>query len=235
MQLKKIDTTSEKYQKIRSAVSWVSGAGAGLTLECMSIPWVKAMFKSRILRGVCLSGIVPMATLVSLLSRGTAETIVDAYAECWNDIADKVNGNESPDISDISDWFKAEKDDRIQTKDAYKGVVIPDPDASVVVEKGFIDTVVRMDNPFTFETEGEARHFVEELAHQIETYGHADIAWAFVKVGNKLPSRLYDIALRFGWKETKGFGVEKVGERIYVATVFNYYDISDIYETFKED
>lgn len=232
MQLKKIDTTSEKYQKIRGAISFVSGAGAGLTLECMSIPWVKATFKSGIMRGVCLSGVVPIATLVSLLSKGTSETIIDAYAECWNGLVEKVNGREAPDISD---WFKPEEDERIQTKDTYKGIDIPDADASTKLEKEFIDAVVAADNPFSFETEEEAKHFVEELFHYIEKYGHADIAWAFATVGKKLPGRLYDIALRFGWTDTKGFGIEKYGEQHYMATVYNYHDISDIYETFKED
>lgn len=232
MQLKKIDTTSENYKKIRGAIGFVSGAGAGLTIECMSIPWVKTIFKSRIARGVCLSGIVPMATLVSLLSRGTSETIIDTYAECWNGLVEKVNGRESPDISD---WFKPEEDERIQTKDTYKGIDIPDADASVEVEKKFIDNVVGIDHPFSFDTEEEAKHFVEELFDYVEKYGHADIAWAFATVGKKLPGRLYDIALRFGWTDTKGFGIEQVSEHHYMATVYNYHDISDVYETFKED
>lgn len=232
MQLKKIDTTSEKYQKIRGAIGFVSGVGAGFTLECMSIPWVKTIFKSRIARGVCLSGIVPMATLVYLLSKGTSETIIDAYAECWNGLVEKVNGREAPDISD---WFKPEEDARIQTKDTYKGIDIPDADASVEVEKAFIDDVVRIDCPFLFDTEEEAKHFVEEVAHYTEKYGHADIAWAFAVVGKKLPSKLYDIALRFGWTDTKGFGIERIGENLWMATVYNYHDISDVYETFKED
>ncbi len=237
MQLKKIDTTSENYHKIRKAIGFVSGAGAGFTLECMSIPWVKATFKSRAMRFVCLSGIVPMATLVSLLSEGTAETIVDAYAECWNLIADRVNGREAPDISD---WFKTEEDVRIQTKDTYKGIDIPDANASTKVEKEFIDEVVAADDPFLFKTEEEAKHFVEKLIYYIEKYGHADIAWAFATVSKTLPGRLYDIALRFGWTDTKGFGVERrissyTGETYYKATVYNYHDISDVYETLKED
>lgn len=234
MQLKKIDTTSENYQKIRSAISWVSGAGAGLTLECMSIPWVKTIFKSRIARGVCLSGIVPMATLVSLLSKGTSETIVDAYAECWNMLADKVNGRETPDISE---WFSEQRceDERIQTKETYKGIDIPDADASSEVEKKFIDDVIAADSPFSFETEEEAKHFVEWLFECIEKCGHADIAEAFAMVGKQLPTRLYDIALRFGWTDTKGFGIEQIGENRYMATVYNYHDISNVYETLKED
>lgn len=232
MQLKKIDTTSENYHKVRGAVSFVSGVGAGFTLECMSIPWVKTIFKSRAMRAVCFSGIVPMATLVSLLSKGTAETIIDAYAECWNFVADKVNGREEPDISD---WFKPEEDERIQTKDTYKGLDIPDANASAKVEKEFINDLVEADNPFSFKTEEEAKHFVEELFNYIEKYGHADIAWAFAMVGKKLPTKLYDIALRFGWTDTNGFGIEQIGENLWMATVYNYHDISDVYETLKED
>lgn len=235
MQLKKIDTTSENYKKIRGAIGFVSGAGAGLTLECMSIPWVKTIFKSRIARGVCLSGIVPMATLVSLLSRGTSETIIDAYAECWNGLVEKVNGREAPDISD---WFKPEEDERIQTKMTFMGIDIPGKNASPSEEKQFVDDVIEAIRPFEFDTVEEAKKAIEDTHALFSSTNAVDLCYYFSSVfGRTIPHEAYDIFLKYGWtqEDVKNWGVDKITGNVSVADMFNYHDISDVYETFKED
>lgn len=237
MQLKKIDTTSENYQKVRKAIGFVSGAGAGFTLECMSIPWVKATFRSRAMHIVCLSGIVPMATLVSLLSEGTAETIVDAYAECWNLLADKVNGREEPDISN---WFKPEEDYSgvIQTKMAFMGIDIPGKNASPSEEKQFVDDVIEAIRPFEFDTVEEAKKAIEDTNALFSNTDAVDLCYYFVSVfGRKLPHEVYDIFLKYGWtkEDVKNWGVDKITDNVSVADMFNYHDISDVYETLKED
>lgn len=237
MKLKKIDTTSENYHKVRGAVGFVSGVGAGFTLECMSIPWVKTIFKSRAMRAVCFSGIVPMATLVSLLSKGTAETIVDAYAQCWNFVADKVNGREEPDISD---WFKQEEDYSgvIQTKMTFMGIDIPGKNASPSEEKQFVDDVIEAIRPFEFDTVEDAKKAIEDTHALFSSTDAVDLCYYFSSVfGRTLPHEAYDIFLKYGWtkEDAKNWGVDKITDNVSVADMFNYHDISDVYETLKED
>ncbi len=235
MKLKKIDTESKIYNNIRNGIGIVSGLGAGFAFEAMSIPWFRSIFRSRLMHIACFGGVVSISTLIMEIGDEQARKIVDAYACCWNDIADFVNELHDAEIDD------EEPDDGygVETKQTYVGFDIPGKNATPIEEKQFIADVVDAVRPFEFETEDEAKQFVEEVARYVNKFGHVDIAYAFAVAGRKLPVEVYDIALKFGWSkdDAKDWGVDKIAENVYIADIFNYHDISDTYQIldFKEE
>ena len=233
--LKKIDTESKAYKNVREGISWFSGLGGGFTLECISIPFMSMMVKNRLLRLSCFSGIVTMSTLVTFIGKSMSSEIVDSFAYSWNKGVDKLTELREAEIDD------EEPDDGygVETKQTYVGFDIPDKNATPIEEKQFIADVVDTVRPFEFETEDDAKQFVEEVARYVNKFGHVDIAYAFAVAGRKLPIEVYDIALKFGWvkDDAKDWGVDKIAENVYIADIFNYHDISDTYEilNFKEE
>jgi len=233
MKLKKIDTESKTYKNIRSGIGIVSGFGAGFAFEAMSIPWVRSVFRSRLMHLACFGGVVSISTLVMEIGDEQARRIVDAYACCWNDIADFLNDLHDAEIDDD------EPDDGygVETKQTFAGIDIPGKNATPIEEKQFIADVVDKVRPFEFKTEEEAKEFVEDVAGYVNKFGHADIAYAFAGYGHKLPIEVYDVALKFGWttEDVKDWGVDKISDNSYIADVFNYHDISDVYQFLKEE
>lgn len=232
--LKKIDTESKAYKNVREGISWFSGLGSGFTLECMSIPWVKSVFNSKLMRLSCFGGIVTMSTLVTEIGRNYSATLVDAVADVWNGGVDFLNELHDAEIDDD------EPDEpEVKTKQTYVDIDIPGKNATPIEEKQFIADIVDAVRPFEFETENDAKQFVEEVARYVNKFGHVDIAYAFAVAGRKLPVEVYDIALKFGWSkdDAKDWGVDKIAENVYIADIFNYHDISDTYQIldFKEE
>lgn len=240
MKLKKIDTESKTYKNVRGGISFVSGIGAGIAFEAMSIPWFKTIFKSRLLKLACFGGVVSISTLVMEIGDAQARKIVDAYACCWNDIADFVNELHDDEIDDDEPDYDAKINDdepEVETKQTYVGLDIPGKNATPIEEEQFINDVVEAVRPFEFDTEEKAKEFVEDVAGYVNKFGHVDIAYAFAVSGHKLPIEVYDIALKFGWttEDVKDWGVDKISDNLYIADVFNYHDISDRYQTLKEE
>lgn len=230
--LKKIDTESKAYKNVREGISWFSGLGAGFTLEAMSIPWVKSVVNSKLMRLSCFGGIVTMSTLVMEIGRNYSATVVDAFADVWNGGVDFLNELHDAEIDDD------EPDEpEVETKQTYVGIDIPGKNATPIEEKQFIADVVDAVRPFEFETEAEAKEFIEDVAGYVSKFGHVDIAYAFAAAGRKLPIEVYDIALKFGWttEDVKDWGVDEIARNCYIADVFNYHDISDRYQTLKEE
>lgn len=230
--LKKIDTESKTYKNVREGISWFSGLGSGFTLECMSIPFMSALIKNRLVRLSCFSGIVTMSTLVSFIGHNMSSELVDSVAYCWNKGVDKLAELRDAEIDDD------EPDEpEVETKQTYVGIDIPGKNATPIEEKQFIADVVDAVLPFEFDTEVEAKEFVEDVAGYVNKFGHVDIAYAFTVSGHKLPIEVYDVALKFGWttEDVKDWGVDKISDNSYIADVFNYHDISDRYQTLKEE
>lgn len=227
MKLKKIDTESKTYNNIRSGIGIVSGLGAGFAFEAMSIPWFRSIFRSRLMHIACFGGVVSISTLIMEIGDEQARKIVDAYACCWNDIADFVNELHDAEIDD-----EEPDEPEVETKQTFAGIDIPDKNATPIAEKEFIGDVVDKVQPFVFETEDDAKKFVEDVAGYVNKFGLVDIAYAFAAAGKKLPIEVYDIALKFGWvkDDAKAWGVDKIYEDTYVADLFNYHDISDTYQ-----
>lgn len=230
--LKKIDTESKTYKNVREGISWFSGLGSGFTLECMSIPFMRALIKNRLVRLSCFSGIVTMSALVSFIGHNMSSELVDSVAYCWNKGVDKLTELRNAEIDDD------EPDEpEVETKQTYVGLDIPGKNATPIEEKQFIADVVDAVLPFEFDTEAKAKEFVEDVAGYVGKFGHVDIAYAFAASGHKLPFEVYDVALKFGWttEDVKDWGVDKISDNSYIADVFNYHDISDRYQTLKEE
>lgn len=235
MKLKKIDTESKTYKNVREGVGIVSGLGAGFAFEAMSIPWFRSIFKSRLMHIACFGGVVSISTLVMEIGDEQARRIVDAYACCWNDIADFVN-----QLHDDEPDYEAKINDdepEVETKQTYVGLDIPGKNATPIEEEQFIANVVDKVLPFEFDTEAEAKEFIEDIARYVDKFGHVDIAYAFAVSGHKLPIEVYDVALKFGWttEDVKEWGVDKISDNSYIADLFDYHDISDRYQTLKEE
>lgn len=227
MKLKKIDTESKTYKNIREGIGIVSGLGAGFAFEAMTIPWFRSIFRSRLMHIACFGGVVSISTLVMEIGDEQARRIVDAYACCWNDIADFVNELHDAEIDDD------EPDEpEVETKQTYVGLDIPGKNATPIEEGQFIADVVDAVLPFEFNTENAAKEFIEDISGYVGKFGHVDIAYAFAVSGHKLPREVYDVALKFGWttEDVKDWGVDKISDNSYIADVFNYRDISDVYE-----
>lgn len=231
--LKKIDTESKTYKNVREGISWFSGLGSGFTLECMSIPFASALIKNRIVRLSCFSGIVTMSTLVSFIGHNMSSELVDSVAYCWNKGVDKLTELRNAEIDD----YEPDHEPEVETKQTYVGLDIPGKSATPIEEKQFIADVVDAVLPFEFDTEVKAKEFVEDIAGYVGKFGHVDIAYAFTVSGHKLPIEVYDVALKFGWttEDVKDWGVDKISDNSYIADVFNYHDISDRYQTLKEE
>lgn len=227
MKLKKIDTESKTYKNLRSSVGFISGLGAGFAFEAMSIPWVRSIFRSRLMHIICLGGVVSISTLIMKIGDEQSQQIIDAYATCWNDVADFLNELHDAEIDDGNpDSFE------VETKLTYVGIDIPNKNATPIEETQFIADVVDKVRPFEFDTEDDAKQFVEEMARYVNKFGQVTIVYAFAAAGRKLPIEVCDIALKFGWSkdDAKDWGVDKITENVYIADVFNYHDISDTYQ-----
>jgi len=230
--LKKINTESKAYKNVREGISWFSGLGSGFTLECISIPFMSMMVKNRLIRLSCFSGIVTMSTLVSFIGHNMSSELVDSVAYCWNKGVDKLTELRNAEIDDD------EPDEpEVETKQTYVGLDIPGKNATPIEEEQFIADVIDKVRPFEFETEYYAKEFIEDIARYVDKFGHVDIACAFAVSGHKLPIEVYDVALKFGWttEDVKEWGVDKISDNSYIADLFDYHDISDVYQTLEEE
>lgn len=231
MQLKKIDTESKMYSTVRNVFGKVSSAGTIWTAEAMSIPFVQSIVKNRIMRYACYAGITSNCCVLGIVGEKTGHLLVDGLAEGWNALADFVNGEPAAQEADEYDFPGSVE---VKTKTSFLGIDIPDANATDKEEKEFVDALVETTRPFEFDTEEEAKKAVEETLSTVNETGFMDICYYFVKIlGRQLPSAVYDICLKYGWTvadHTK-WGVDKLADTLYVADMFNYHDISNIYKT----
>lgn len=222
MHLKKINTESNGYRAVRKVVSVVAGAGSGLTVECMSIPWVNALMKSKVAKGVCLMGVIPLATIASLAGQGASEAIIDAYAECWNMLADAVDNiqRKKTDVKpEVEKKYDVPKD-------------IPGPNATPTEEKKFIEEhIIGQYKPFEFDNIEKAQAFVEYTNEMIKHFGYVDLTAALYVNGIEVSPDIRAITQKFGWTSDNPIrGIDKVHDHCYIVDAFNYKDISGVYQ-----
>ena len=227
---KKIDLESKGYKALRKGVGMFSGAGAGWTLECMSIPWVQAVFShNKFVRIMCYSGIVPIAVLVDLLAEGTTETLIDSFADIYNLAVDKINGEDEEDAPYVS--YTAEPE--VEVRHKFIGIDIPDKNATPEEEKKFVDDVVLKTRIFEFDTEDGARELATELTTTLIYAGPVLLSGVFDVVGwtLKLPKEVRDILDKYGWvgDDKEKIAYEHSLENTWIVDAFNYHDISDQY------
>ena len=225
---KKIDLESKGYKALRKGVGMFSGAGAGWTLECMSIPWVQAVFShNKFVRIMCYSGIVPIAVLVDLLAEGTTETLIDSFADIYNLAVDKINGEDEKDAPYVSYTVEPEA----EVCHRFMGIDIPGKDATPEEEKKFVDEVILKTTAFEFATEESAKGFAASLFSALQFFGCFELTSVFKWLQTDLPTEVRDILYKYGWTkdDMSSISVEKTKEHTWVADVFNYHDLSDYY------
>ena len=224
---KKIDTESSRYVKIRDFISNVCGLGSSLALECMSVPMVMGVFREhKALRLLCYAGIVPIATWVDLFSKGTTEAIIDNYAELYNILVDKYQDDEE-DVPYVSYTVGPE----VEICHKYEGLDIPGKDATPEEEKKFVDDVILKTTAFEFATEESAKEFAASIFSALQLFGFLELTSVFKWLKVDLPTEVRDILYKYGWtKDDMGsISVEKTKEHTWIVDVFNYHDISEIY------
>lgn len=226
MHLKKINTESNGYKAVRTVVSVVAGAGSGLTVECMSIPWVDALMKSKIGKGVCLMGVIPLATMASIAGHDASEAIIDAYAECWNMLADAVDNIQRKKTEADVDFNAKVTEKHDSPKD------IPGPDATPAEEKKFIEEqIIGKYTPFEFDNIEKAQAFVEYTNDMIKHFGYVDLTAALYFNGIEVSPDIRAITQKFGWTADNPIrGVDQIHEHCYIVDAFNYKDISGVYQ-----
>lgn len=242
MKLKKIDMESKTYSNLNDVVGFVTGVGAGFTLECMSIPWVKATFKSRTMNAICLSGIVPVATRLAMETNATSHTIIDAFAYLWNDFVDRVNGSDDvvneifvdcDDVCDVS---------QVRSNGTYLGVKVPDGDCTVKEEEAFVNDLIQTSKAFWVNDSeiGKAKYIIETMITSIKANGYYSLASYFrllgVVDGNQamfeIPAYAEDTLTVYGWafEDHKKWGIEKDPVLGYNLELNNYHSIIDCYD-----
>lgn len=114
--MKKIDTGSKKFGRIKNALSWTGLMGGVMVFDSVVIPFTEAMLgKHRILKLVSDLGVITLSSVAGTMSFAVTNLYVDSAVTVWNNIADRVNANNPVDIP--LDNVKVESEDT--KKDSY--------------------------------------------------------------------------------------------------------------------
>lgn len=97
--MKKIDTGSKKFGRIKNALSWTGLMGGVMVFDSVVIPFTEAILgKHRILKLASDLGVITLSSVAGTMSFAVTNLYVDSAATVWNNIADKVNANNPVDI-----------------------------------------------------------------------------------------------------------------------------------------
>ena len=230
---KKVNLESKGYKAFRSVVGIVSGTGAGLTFECMSIPMVYGVLqKNRVLRLISYAGIVPIATIIDLIGKGAAESIVDSFAETYNLLVDKYQKDDEEDFQYVN--YTAEPE--VEVRHTYMGIDIPDKNATPAQEQKFVGEVVLKTRVFEFDSEEAAMGFATAMTNVLTYMGPLSMSLVLKWREWDVPSEARDILDKYGWtnEDIAKIAYEKTMEDTWVVDAFNYHDISDQYVVFNK-
>jgi len=231
MQLKKIDTESNGFRIARGAAGSAGAVGSMLCLDSVVMPFVYAVFpKHRLIRTVAFFGLIGLNDIIGLIGASGSKMAFDSYVDTWNELADGVNALISDEKSEV-ETPRSDEVTEVTTVKQYRGIDIPDENASVEDEKEFLDKVLCELRPFEFKNKEYAQAAVEQIANIIAQNGCENLGHALRSIlGQKsLPEEVYDIAVKFGWDrvDAKKFAVEYVSDDVWVADLFMWHDISD--------
>lgn len=217
MYLKKIDTESNAYNFTRGATGFISFIGGGFAVESVLIPFIKIGFKSKIVRFASFVGTISLAVAAGSLAEGSGESIVDIYADCWNMIADKVNGTSE------------ESTDEPISENDEKSVKNMTPEE----ELEYVHKYVEEKELFEFATEEEAKKAVEDLAETVNVYGFEDLGHIALAHKNTPTLDEFSVLIMYGWTkdDIQRIGVDKITDDKYIVDAFNYHNISNVYKT----
>lgn len=220
--MKKIDTESKNYQLVKGGVGFIGAIGSMICLDSVVLTFVRALFpKSKLVNSVAGVGCIGLNMVVGLIGKEGTELVFDQYAYVFNDIADRVNGEEP----------KPEKEP----------ITVPSRNATPAEDWKYVSDVVLKAEPFSFKTEEEARKAFEGLRKTVDVMGFANLPW-YAKIANKDlgvkgGDSGYDILSLYGWKskDLVNAGIDKIRDDEYILDIFTYHDISDVFNILKED
>lgn len=215
-----INTESKAYKTFRNIASYASFTGGCLAFDSVVIPFVYAVLSSnklRLARYLGMLGTYGISLVAGKVSEMSIDETIDNLVEYIN-LKDEEK-NPSPEV----DQFYR-----------YDEIDIPGKNATPEQEKDFVNDFVAKKHVLEFETEEAAKLAVELASETIEKYGYCDLAlfWAFNRFKEPLPHEVYDIAVLYGWTkdDMKDWGVDKIDDGNYIADMFNYHSISNVYD-----
>lgn len=225
--MKKINTESKNYQIVKSGFGYAGAIGSMICLDSVVLTFVRALFpKSKLVNSVAGVGCIGLNMMIGLVGKSGTECVVDQYAFAWNDIADKVNGEETE--NDIPEKETAH-------------VRVPSRNAAPAEDRKYVSDVVLKAEPFSFKTEEEAQKAFDGLRKTVDVMGFANLPW-YAKIANKDlgvkgGDSGYDILSLYGWKskDLENAGIDKISDDEYILDIFTYHDISDVFNILKED
>lgn len=89
--MKKINTESKTYKRIRGAISWTALAGGAGAVDCVMVPFIYAVFgdkKFRLFREICMVGCYGLSIVAGEVSKTAIDNTIDELIDVWNDHVD---------------------------------------------------------------------------------------------------------------------------------------------------
>ncbi len=219
-----INTESKAYKTFRNIASYASFTGGCLAFDSVVIPFVYAVFSSkklRLARYLGMLGTYGMSMVAGRVAEMPIDETIDAIVEYIN-LKDEEK-NPSPEVEQFY---------------RYDGIDVPGKNATPAQERIFINDLVAKRHILEFETEEGAKHAIELASETVEKYGHCDLALFCAFAGKApIPHEVYDIAVLYGWTkdDMKDWGVDKIDDGNYIADMFNYHSISEVYDILESN
>lgn len=226
----KINTKSKKYASIRSAVDFASYFGGCFAFDSVMIPFTQAVMtgKLRVLRPFAYLGTYGLSVCVGAIAAGGVDWAIDTTV-------DFINSSKSNDIpEDPVSWYKETNSTKIDTKNATPNE-----------EMELVNDFVAEAKIFEFDSEEDAKKAGEYLYDRVTGFGFWTIASycqdiVDVSIYNKIPNKISDIIIKYGWDKDSFMrpAIERIPNESgnkdkWILDVFNYTDISEHYEIFR--
>ncbi len=224
----KINTESKNYSRFRNCLNFSSYFGGCLAFDSVVIPFTKAVLngKFRILRPFAYLGTYGLSICVGAIAAGGVDWAADV-------IVNGINNEPENDIPEerVSWYNKETKETKIDPKNATPNE-----------EMKLVNDFVAEAKIFEFDSEEDAKHAGEYLYARVMGFGFWDIAsYCQDIVGISTPNKTWlDIFVKYGWDRDsfKRPAIEKIPDESgnkdkWILDVFNYTDISEHYEIFK--
>lgn len=210
--MKKIDTTSARYNKIRDILNTASFLGGAGAIDCALIPWIEAVFekKFRFMRPLCLLGTYGLSIAGGSVAASAIDQYIDECVDAWNQAVDKKNRNDHFDTNDIPPTYS------VPTVETFKSQNLVDQ----IAESGL----------FEFDSEEEAKNVCEHCADWLNRHGKLtinDVDGIRWLESTKHVCHVYTDGDMYGWTKITG-EIEQFGPNKWYLD-FGPYDIQPNY------
>lgn len=222
MKLKTIDTNSTGYNLVREGYALLAGAGSITAVTSVVRPFVDTVWKGRpVWRFLGIVGTITLSSLAGVYGSSVGAVTVDSFANTYNLIADRANGNNKKTTE-----AKPKPEDKVKLYRKDFDIL-----NDYIVETKMLE----------FDSEEEAKKALEWMTNVLNDgiMDHIDVALYYSVIRNgKIPEdpKLRDILQMHGWtaEDTKAWFVEQVDEKTWIFGALNYHDISDQFVISKE-